>query len=353
MLQQELSKLTFKTNRPDNFNPAHLLAMTDDTGMFQHCRYSIPDRQHGYTLDDNVRALLAAAQSEDPAVIELLPVYLSFVVYCQQPNGLFVNFMGYDRHFLEATGSPDSQGRTLWALSGLYLEKPIYRSLLEPMREILCQQVMQMTSPRTLAFALLGLAAYLKAKPEDSSTQTALSFVADRLVGHWEKSQQPGWYWFEEYITYENARFPQALFAAYVATGNRQYLNIARRAADFLEELHFKKGYLKLVGNAGWLQRGQEPAQFDEQPVDAGALVEMYALAYQVTGESRYFDLARCAFDWYRGNNYHNLALYDPLTGGVYDGLEVDGVNYNQGAESVLSYLLALQSLHKISSSEK
>ncbi len=350
MLNPILTRLTFKSNEPDNFNPAHFLAMTDDSGMFQHSRFSIPDRHHGYTLDDNVRALLATAQSDDPLLVARLPIYLSFVMYCQQPNGLFVNFLGYDRRFLEEVGSPDSQGRTLWALGGVYLEKPEYRPLLEPMLEALCHQVAQMTSPRTLAFALLGLTAYLKARPEHSEIRTELNFVADRLLGYLEKSERPGWYWFEDYITYENARFPQALFAAYLATEDTRYLNVARKTADFLEEIHFKNGYLKLIGSDGWLNRGQAPAQFDEQPVEAGGLVEMYTLAYQTTGESRYFDLARCAFDWYSGGNCHKLAVYDPLTGGVYDGLESDGVNYNQGAESVISYLLALQSLRKISS---
>jgi hypothetical protein len=342
-----LSSLTYNKNKLANFNPAHLVAMTDDTGMFQHCRYSIPDRRHGYTLDDNVRALLAAAQSEDPVISALLPIYLSFVMYCQQPNGLFVNFMSYDRRFLESVGSPDSQGRTLWALGCLYLEKPLYRPLVEPILEAFRWQVVQMTSPRTLAFALLGMSAYLKAQPEHLQTRLAIREMADRLLVYWEKSEQPGWHWFEDYVTYENARFPQAFFEAYLATGVEQYLTVACKAADFLEELHFKAGYLKLIGSDGWLKRGQVAAQFDEQPVEAGALVEMYNLAYEITNERHYLDLASCAFAWYSGRNCHSVPVYDPLTGGVYDGLMVDGLNYNQGAESVLSYVLAWQSLQK------
>jgi hypothetical protein len=320
--------------------------MTDDTGMFQHCRYSIPDRRHGYTLDDNVRALLATAQSDDPVLVAQLPVYLSFVMYCQQAEGLFVNFIGYDRKLLESVGSPDSQGRTLWALAGLYLQKPLYRPLVEPMLANLRECLPKLISPRAMSFALLGLYSYWQVQPEQIRTE--LVILADRLVRCWETNQQPQWRWFEASLTYENARFPQALFAAYLATGNRRYLNIACQAADFLEELHFKVGYLKLIGNSGWLKRGQAIAEFDEQPVDAGGLVEMYSLAYQATGENRYADLARCAFDWYTGSNCHNLALYDPVTGGCYDGLVSEGVNYNQGAESVLSYLLAWQSLLKI-----
>ena len=334
------------------FNPAHLLAMTDDTGMFQHCRYSIPDRRHGYTLDDNVRALLVAAQSTDPVVVAQLPVYLSFVMYCQRADGLFINFMGYDRHFLEEVGSPDSQGRTLWTLGGLYLEKPDYRSAVEPLLTSLRPHIAAMNSPRALAFALLGLCAYGQSRPAKDGVGTGIQAeliqLADRLVGCWESHQHADWHWFEESMTYENARLPQALFAAYRATGRSRYLAVARQAADFLTNLHFKEGYLKLVGNAGWLKRGGVPARFDEQPVDAGALVEMYSLAYDTTYERSYLDLALRALGWYKGENCHGLALYSPLTGGCYDGLHAHGVNYNEGAESVLSYALAQQSAARL-----
>jgi Beta-L-arabinofuranosidase, GH127 len=335
------------TNATVKFNPAHILAMTDATGIIQHSYYSIPDRRHGYALDDNVRALIAVAQSQDPALLALLPVYLSFVRHCQQPDGSYLNFMGYDRRFLEAGGSPDSQGRTLWALGTLFLKKPAYRAMLAPMLGAFYKHLAEISSPRALAFAILGLYPCIVAQPNYAKAKTTLTELADRLVESWEQNQHPGWQWFEKYLTYENARFPQALFAAYLVTKNALYLKVACKAADFLEKVHFEKNYLKLIGNAGWLKQGQAIAEFDEQPVDAGALVEMYHLAHQATGETRYLDLAHRAFSWYSGNNCHGIALYNPLTGGCYDGLVSNGVNYNQGAESVLSYLLAWQSLQK------
>ncbi len=337
------------------FNPGHLLAMTDDTGMFQHSRFFIPDRRHGYTLDDNVRAMLVAAQSKDPIVMAQLPVYLGFVMYCQQAGGEFINFMAYDRHFLEKVGSPDSHGRTMWTLGRVYLEKPVYRPVLEPVLTALRPHIVALTSPRALAFSILGLHAYGLAfstqRAVADSSRSELLKLAESLLKYWEAHQQPGWHWFEENITYENARLPQALFAAYNASGQPRFLAVARQAADFLSELHFKSGYLKLIGNSGWLKRGQTPAGFDEQPVDAGALVEMYVLAYETTNEPAYKELALRALSWYKGENCHGLAMYNPLTGGCYDGLEAKGVNYNQGAESVLSFALAQQSIVRLTGS--
>jgi hypothetical protein len=326
-------------------NPAHLLNMTDDTGMFQHCRYTIPDRRHGYTLDDNVRALIVAARSADPALLARLPVYLSFVMYCQRSDGFFRNFMGYNRDFLEEAGSPDSQGRALWALGVLFAERPEYRPLAGEMIKALLPHLRQLHYPRTWAFAILGLGAYLQMAPEKEGW-TELERLADKLVESWEQTSKAGdWLWFEDFLSYENARLPQALFIAHQVTGKPSYLTIARQAVDFLEKIQFQKGYLKLVGNKGWYYRGQPMAEFDEQPVDAGALVEMYNTAYHVTGQSHYAELAGRAFDWYWGWNCHNQAMYDPLNGGCYDGLLANGVNWNQGAESVLSYHLALQSM--------
>lgn len=326
-------------------NPAHLLNMTDDTGMFQHSRYTIPDRRHGYTLDDNARALIVAARSADPALLARLPVYLSFVAYCQRPDGLFRNFMGYNREFLEEVGSPDSQGRTLWSLGVLYAVRPEYRPLADEMLKALLPHLSRLNYPRTWAFAILGLGAYVQVKPE-KEVCAELERLADKLVACWENtSKSENWAWFEDFLSYENARLPQALFAAHLATGKPAYLKVACQSADFLEKVHFRQDYLKLVGNKGWFYRDKTMAEFDEQPVDAGALVEMYNTAYRVSGLSRYAELAGRAFDWYWGWNCHGQALYDPANGGCYDGLLASGVNLNQGAESVLSYHLALQSM--------
>ncbi len=341
-----LNPIKLSTHGPV-LNPAHLLSMTDDTGLFQHCRYNIPDRNHGYTLDDNVRALIVAAQSDNAALLARLPVYLSFVMYCQRPDGLFRNFMDYDRHFLEEVGSTDSQGRTLWALGVLYREQPEYRILVDEMLTALLPHLSQLTYLRSKAFAILGFHSYLQAAPDNYLLQASLEKLADELVQSWQATtaKNPDWHWFEEFLTYENARLPQALFAAYITTGRSLYLTIAQKAAAFLEKIHFERGYLKLIGNQGWLYMGQKVAEFDEQPVDAGALVEMYQMAYLATDEIAYSRLAQVAFEWYTGRNCHGLALYEPRRGGCYDSLTAQGLNLNQGAESVLSYQMALQSL--------
>lgn len=327
-------------------NPTHLLNMTDDTGLFQHCRYNIPDRNHGYTLDDNARALIVAARSKHPVLMSRLPVYLGFVMYCQRPDGLFRNFMGYDRHFLEASGSDDSQGRTLWALGVLYLEQPEYRRLAGELITTLLPHLNELNYLRSKAFVILGLHSYVQASPDNYAIRARLEKLADELVQSWKvATKNQNWQWFEGFLTYENARLPQALFAAYITTGRSIYLSIAQEAAAFLEKIHFERGYLKLIGNYGWLSQGQKAAEFDEQPVDAGALVEMYQMAYLATGDIAYSRWAQTAFDWYGGKNCHGLAVYEPRNGSCYDSLTAEGLNLNQGAESVLSYQLALQSL--------
>jgi len=342
----ELESVSF-TEETLVLNPTHLLNITDDTGLFQHCRYSVPDRMHGYTLDDNVRALIVAAGSEHPALLARLDTYLSFVMYCQRPDGLFRNFMGYDRRFLEEVGSADSQGRTVWALGVLYQQCPAYRPLVEPMLKAALPHLSAITHLRAKAFAILGLHFYLQANPFDQAVQAQLERLADDLQACWQTNpKETSWQWFEDALTYENARLPQAMFAAFLTTGRKVYLETARQATAFLEKIQFERGYLKLVGNQGWLQRGQKLAEYDEQPVDAGALVEMFAMAYQATRDNSYRELAHQAFGWYLGRNCNNLALYEPISGGCYDALTKKGVNLNQGAESVLSYQMALHSLN-------
>jgi hypothetical protein len=330
-----------------NTNPAHLLLITDDTGLFQHCRYSIPDYKHGYTLDDNVRAMIVAARTDEPLVAARLPTYLRFVTYCQREDGLFRNFVGYDRRFLEEKGSTDSHGRTLWALGVVYREQPAYRPLAEEMLLALLPQLPELRKyARSTAFAILGLHHYLAATPGQPKIEAELVSLADALLARWQTSPKTtNWQWFENSLTYENARLPQALFAAYASTGQKRFLEIAQKAAGFLEKVHFKHDYVKLVGNKGWLFQDQAMAEFDEQPVDAGALVELYAQAYAITGAQSYADLAKRCIGWYLGRNCHGLKLYNQETGGCCDALTAGGVNLNQGSESILSYYLAYQSL--------
>jgi hypothetical protein len=334
-------------------NVQHLLNITDDTGIFQHCRYAIPNREHGYTLDDNARALIVAACSPQSALVERLPTYLSFVLHCQRSDGLFHNFMSFDRHFLDEVGSFDAHGRTLWALGVLYQTQPRYQKLAEEMLLDLITHLdwQQIPHLRPKAFVILGLLAYLQANPTPpNQCRQLLEKLAEDLLRSWQQttSQNQTWQWFEHFLSYENARLPQALFAAYLYTGQHKYLTIAKQTTAFLEKIHFDQDYLKLVGNRGWYYPEEGPearADFDEQPVDAGALVEMFNWAYQATYEMHYLELGQLAFSWYGGRNCHGLALIDPQNGACYDGLTVSGVNLNQGSESTLSYQMALQSL--------
>lgn len=334
----------------------HLLRLTDCTGIIQHAAYTLPDRATGYTTDDNARALIAALRVHeavgDPRALGLAERYLGFLAWVQNGRGGFRNFVAYDRRFLEEEGSEDAFGRAFWALGctlgmgeGFALARNARR-----LAEAALPRAGRLRSPRARAFTLLGLAEWLEAGGRDPRIRALLRRLADGLVRQYRTYAGPGWRWFEDLLTYSNGVLPLALFVACAAGGGRDHLAVAVESLDFLGEVLFRDGPLRLVGNRGWYPRGGAPALFDEQPEDAGAMVLAYAAAHRVTGRDEYRRLAGDAFAWFLGRNALGVALYDPATGGCCDGLTPDGPNLNQGAESLLAYLLAHLALGEIRS---
>lgn len=325
----------------------HLYRLTDDVGIIQHAIHSLPDPRYGYALDDNARALIVALKhyrlSGEAESLDLAYKYLGFIRYAQTPDGRLRNFLAYDRRWLEEEGSEDSYGRALWSLGYALANEDAASGLARAARGIFDAALPwldSLRSPRARAFALFGLHWRYRALAHNEDLER-IHRHADILLQNYRDTARDDWPWYEEYLTYCNGKLPQALLAAHQDTKEEGYLVTACRSLDFLLETLFVNDRLELIGQAGWYPRKGPRAFFDQQPVDAEDTVEVCLEAYRVTGEARYYDLTFRAFEWFLGRNRLGLPLYDSDTGACYDGLEPNGVNQNQGAESTISYLLS------------
>ncbi|MBW2600147.1 MAG: glycosyltransferase, partial [Deltaproteobacteria bacterium] len=329
------------------FNLAHVQRLTDDAGIIQHARYSVPNRKEGYCLDDNARGLLMATmayrQQKDPATLELLPVYLSYIDYMQNEDGSFRNFLSYSRSFLDEAGSEDSFGRAIWALGYLIRFSPndAFFQLANELFLKAYPNFQNLHFIRGIANTIIGICHYLHRYPSDEGMNKTLKEMVRRIVVQYEDMADGEWRWFELTLTYDNGIIPQALFNACEITGDEKALAIARSSANFLEGIIFKDGWLSLVGNDGWYRKGGQYTQYAQQPIDAMASVMMFYQAYVVTGDKHYLGRMFASFMWFLGENDLRIPLYDFETCGCCDGLESYGVNRNQGAESILAYLIS------------
>ena len=336
----------------------HVQTMTDDTGMLQHAIFSIPRYDDGYCLDDNARALLLMtlleeAGADDPAVVRSLGLrYLAFLNHAfDRETGRFRNFLSYARHWLEPCGSEDSQGRALWALGAIVgrAGDPGRQSLAGDLFHGAIPAVTAFTSPRAWAYALLGLDEYLKAFQGDSTAEARRQELADRLLGLFQRTSRPDWPWFEDRVTYCNGRLSQALIVSGDRMRRPEMVDTGMRSLDWLLSVQSSPDkQFAAIGSGGFYERGEAPAIFDQQPVEACAMVSACLDAYRVHDDRRWLTQARWVFNWFLGENHLQHWLFDPATGGCRDGLHVDRPNQNQGAEATLSFLLALHELRAI-----
>jgi glycosyltransferase involved in cell wall biosynthesis len=345
----------------------HVNALTDDTGMLQHAIFTIPNRAEGHTTDDNARALiftvllaqLCKDQLEKHSVPPDFPSrYLSFLEHAFDPAQCrFRNFLGYDRQWNEPVGSEDCHGRSLWSL-GTVLGRSEDRGLrcaAGRLFEFSLPAVLEFTSPRAWAYTLLGIQEYLNSYPGDRDAQKIRSVLSRRLLEMYEAIRSPDWKWFENVLAYGNARLPQAMLLVGSACSDDRMISAALEALDWLSTTQRSEtnGHFVPIGSQGFYHQGGARARFDQQPIEAAGAVSACLEAYRITGDSRWRTEAWSAFNWFLGDNDLQLPLYDSVSGGCRDGLHPDRANENQGAESTLSFLMALLEMRSLQNLER
>jgi glycosyltransferase involved in cell wall biosynthesis len=334
----------------------HFLSMCDDTGLFQHAVHSVPDRSHGYCVDDNARALLLACALNNPGEQRLSEVltarFAAFVQHAWNPDTRrFRNFMGFNRAWLEDSGSEDSHGRTLWALGECARSdsSPSRRSWAASLFAEALPTAEAFRSPRAWAFTLLGLDAYCATNRNDLHAGEIRHVLAERLMTILASVELPGWVWFEEGLAYDNARLPQALMVTGMATRTPAYVDAGLRSLRWLmTQQTAPGGHFRPIGTAGFGERRQPPRAYDQQPVEATASIAACLAAWRAEGDAEWKAVATRVFGWFLGSNDLSVALVDPRTGSCRDGLHPDRANENRGGESVLSYLLSLAEIRQL-----
>lgn len=337
----------------------HFIVLTDDTGIFQHALFTVPNYAHGYTTDDNARALLVSNLLEQlgiKTVKDLTYRYLAFLGYAfNDQTGRFRNFMDYQRRWLEDTGSEDSLGRSLLAL-GTYLRHSntaVQSNTAGWLYEQALPAILATTSPRAWAFCLVGIYEYLQKFAGDRRANNVRDELANRIFALYKQNSSKEWNWFEQELSYCNPVLSQALILSGISMKNKKMLKGGVDSLAWLADIqHSKEGYFVPVGSNGFYKRGGECARFDQQPVEAQAMISASIAAYDATGDPKWKEEAFNAFEWFLGNNDLNLMIYDPITGGCRDGLHPDRVNENQGSESTLAYLQALLELRLFNQSQ-
>jgi hypothetical protein len=348
----------------------YLRRLTDDTGIFQHTKFGVPDRTKGYTTDDNARALIAAVMQyknqRDTDTFDLMHTYVSFIHHAQNEDGSFKNFMGYNRQFIEDIGSEDCLGRCLWALGFTISESSVPDNLQNTCRYMINQalpHLKTLKSPRAQAYAIIGLSFLLetyhslsyafpyshKEKEDETARflpkETIYSLVdelASRLHLQYSLNKGDGWNWFEDSMTYGNAMLPWALFKAARLSDRADLKETAKESLDFLVSKTFSgDDYFKPIGSDGWQLRHGEAALYDEQPIEACEMLLACREAHKVLADKTYLHRASLCYEWYLGRNSLRVSLIDPQTGGCYDGIHSKGLNLNQGSESIISYTIA------------
>ncbi len=338
----------------------HLSRMTDATGLFQHALFSVPNFGEGYCTDDNARAFILAVlldkMEQDPeSVRTLATTYAAFLNHAFNPKTKrFHNFLGFDRRWLDEQGSEDSHGRALWAL-GFGVGRSPYRSFQVMSGQLFTQalpSVVDFPTPRAWAFTLIGIGEYLQRLSGDRFAQQVRETLMTRLMELFDRNARPDWPWFEDTLTYDNAKLPHALISSGCATGNKPVLERGLQSLRWLVQIQTaENGDFRPIGSNGFYPRDGTRAMFDQQPVEAHATVSACLEAYRVTSEVWWYEQAQRAFDWFLGWNDLGLELYSPNTGGCRDALHVDRVNQNQGAESTLAFLLSLAELRLMQNS--
>lgn len=335
----------------------HLRRMTTDFGMLQFSEISHPDPESGYTLDDNARALIATCMhykhSKSEEDLKNIQIYLSYIGFCQQDNGSFLNYVNIIQKFSAQNYTcdlSDSNGRAIWALGYLIsLHETFPQQIITQAACILnssYQEIEKMTSPRAMAFSIKGLY-YANLKENSVVRLWLMELLGNRLLQMFKHESDASWIWFESYLTYANSVLPEAMLLAGLATGEPHFKTAAKLSFDFLLSKIFLKEQIRVVSNQTWLHKGLPTALHGEQPLDVCYTILALNKFLEEYPDEIYKQQMFQSFNWFLGNNHLNQIIYNPCTGGCYDGLEEKQVNLNQGAESTVCYLMARLTLEK------
>lgn len=356
---EELTSQAIEKNKQDRIhtlpviNMNYLKTLTDDTSIVQHALFGVPDYAYNYSADDAARAIVTCAHYfnmfRDESVLFLVDKYMAYLSHARQESGWFYNYLNYQKEFPAQELSQDTFGRCLWGLGAAasLVHNRDQGLLARELLEASIPHLDKLTSTRAQAYSACGLGDYLFHFPEAKTAEDGLRLIVDSLLQRYRENASTSWRWFENFLTYDNARLPHALLLGYRHFSEPAYLETALSALDFLIDTQYQEGYFDLIGNQGWYVKGGEKALFCQQPLDAGALTEACLLASALSGQQKYLDLAYAAFQWYLGRNRLGKALYHPATGSCSDGLAENGPSKNKGAESTISFLLGLLALYR------
>ena len=339
----------------------HLKSLTDDAGILQHATHTVPDRDHGYCTDDNARALMVVAMGREyldkdsMCFDSLSSQYLSFLLHSfSVEKGRFRNFMTYERQWTEEVGSEDAHGRALWGLGKAvaFLDNPGQMAMSMTLFNKAMKAMEHFESPRAIAFALVGIHAYLHKFSGDSEVRRVREIIASRLFDRFKNNATESWPWLENALNYANGKLSHALLLSGQWMQRSDMVDMGLRSLKWLLTIQTEDNHFVPIGNNGWYEKGGTKARFDQQPIEANAMIGACVEAFNITRDKTWIDNAVMCFNWFLGHNDLNMPLYDPKTGGCRDGLMADGINQNEGAESTLAWLLSLMTLQKLYADE-
>ena len=341
-----------------SINLNHFKNLTTDFAMIQFSIINQPDLETGYTLDDNARALVAICQhfelTKDEVDLDYIQKYYEFIKFCLQPEGYFLNYVDVYKKFTKQNSEnlADSNGRAIWALGYLVsISHLLPDELNENVRrtfQLSLSNVCKIHSPRAMSFIIKGIY-YSNLSNHSNDNILVLKHLTDKLVQMYKHENKQDWHWFESYLTYGNSIIPEAMLCAYLATKNVVYQEIAKTSFDFLLSKIFYNNAIKVVSNKGWMQNSESVNEQigGEQPIDVAYTILALSKFYETFNQADYLEKMEIAFDWFLGKNHLQQIVYNPCTGGCYDGLEDTYINLNQGAESTVSYLMARLTMEK------
>jgi hypothetical protein len=338
----------------------HLFRMSDSTGIFQHASFTVPNFSEGYCTDDNARALVLTLMLRklghgSRQLGAQAATYAAFLNHAfDRRTNRFRNFMSFDRHWLEDVGSEDCQGHALWALGKCVSQttQGSFQALAAQLFEQALPVAAEFTSPRAWAFTLIGIDEYLRRFGGDRRANQIRESLTAKLMQRYADAATDEWSWFEDVMSYANAKLPHAMILSGRCLNNGTMLELGLKTLRWLTKIQTSEtGSFRPIGSNGFFPRGKERAMFDQQPIEAQVTISACIEAYQATGDTFWVAEARRAFEWFLGRNDLGLALYDPGTGGCRDGLHMDRLSQNEGAESTLAFLLSLAEMQALQNS--